>query len=534
MNLNSVEEPITRCIQRVATMWCSDTQSATFGCADREFWSYRTTRGFASGPFQHMMAGLAYFSSLEGSLNTIDHRNTALSMLDFWISARNLNGSANEWYRNEQSFCATAFGLHAACETLILLRDKMSSQQLEAFCIELSRSEQWLRERDNPLAANQQVASCTGRYVLGTLLDDQTISDWAERDLQKVRSDLEKTGFLAEYGGPDVGYTLLSMDLLVAAHQAGLSVTEPLATEVCRCLSTLMSESKYLPFELGSRATRHQFFGGIAYFSQFLPAAEEFLQRSNWYSPIVQGDALFGYDDRYFATFGFTAFARRVIFSRTELATGQTTEPRLIASRSEITSEKCGDGTLFIHTGFGCSLSWIKDATVSATHLGYVFRDAKGRRWTSLAPTDGKKQWIRFVKATDSSPLVKWETLVRFIFVLCRYSAFARVVSWLARTKVGRSRRKSTIAFSREISYDQEKLKVKDRIRFGPGTSGQISIVSEFPFYSPSSMYLNVGVLNPEQFTIHVEPECKASEVNICWELSISGSNSIEVGSQWQ
>jgi len=49
-------------LERLEALVCSDGTSRTFGCVDRDFWAYRTLRGFPSAPYQHVMSGLAYLS----------------------------------------------------------------------------------------------------------------------------------------------------------------------------------------------------------------------------------------------------------------------------------------------------------------------------------------------------------------------------------------------------------------------------------------------------------------------------------------
>ena len=234
---------------RLMTLLCLDSQSSTHGCADREFWAYRTTRGFSSAPYQHVMSGLAYLSRISRQPEADRFRWFALSVLDFWIANRNVNGSANEWYRNEQSYCATSMGLHAATEALLQLTETMSHAEVAIRSEQLRKSEQWLYKRRNPLASNQQIASCAGRFQLGALLEDKEMMTRALQSLSEITDEFNRSGYLSEYGGIDLGYLLLSIDLLSPAHKVGFTACESMVAILCDQLRSLLSVSGQFPFE---------------------------------------------------------------------------------------------------------------------------------------------------------------------------------------------------------------------------------------------------------------------------------------------
>lgn len=511
-------------LDRLDTLLCSDKSSGTFGCVDRDFWAYKTVRGFASAPYQHVMSGLAYLAEVQGEFQPKQLRLDALGVLDFWIRSRNANGSANEWYRNEQSYCATAMGLHSATETLWVLKRSLSVSELNLRCEQLRRSELWLRERSNPYAANQNVASCAARYVLGTLLADSEMQQHAVVSLRDVVGDVETKGYLAEYSGVDLGYSLLSIDLLVAAHQAGLTQCEPLVAGLCRQLSSLAGSRGDLPFVLGSRGTTHKFFGGVHYFANVLESASLLRERALETQPTAQAEAITRYDDRYLTTFGFSALVRRLIFEckqrtvRSAASSSQPVVPRLPIKRADFAG-----GSFFTHVELGYGIHFVAANGNQVTHLGYVFTDDDGRRWSTLKrPVKSDDEYV-FTLVSDTLPLKHFELGYRLLFAYCQVPFIARLVSWWARTRLGRPNKALKISFRREVVNSSASIDVRDRIRIPIKVNGVITAIESFPYHSPSLIDAKRDKANLHQFTRVIGQVSGETDLAICWRITPEG-----------
>jgi len=517
--LRAIAEKATARLMNLTSL---DSQSQTFGCVDREFWAYRTTRGFASAPFQHVMGGLAYLSRVFVQPDAERLHQLALSVVDFWIINRNRNGSANEWYRNEQSYCATSMGLHAATESLLQLRDVMPPDHVTIRSENLRKSEKWLRHRGNPLAANQQIASCAGRFQLGVLLDDQEIVVQAQQSLSEITDEFNRLGYLPEYGGVDLGYLLLSIELLAPAHSVGFTECEPLVAVLCSQLCSLLSVSHELPFELGTRGTSHKFFGGVEYFSQHVSSARRLWELTHTTSVDAQIESFEKYDDRYFATFAYTALIRRLKWSAVSNHRMVSSQASPATVSGPIQTIQSGGGTLYVHPNFGHALSWMGPQNQRLMHLGYVFTDSSGSRWTSLVQPTNDDQTYHFVEVSEASPLVSTELLVRLLFALCRIPSVARATSWWARTRAGRPQRTTQMWLQREIVNQGDSVSVIDRIRYEGKQSGVISGIQQFPFHSPSLMTLAISSLSAEMFTHRLESAAQHGEFAFHWKITSS------------
>jgi len=483
------EELTHALIDRALNLRCIDLGSPQYGSFDRDFWLYRTIRGFQSGPYQHVMAGFAYLSQSATYSATYDCIEIAKSTLSQWIRQRNRNGSANEWYRNEQSYCATAVGLHAATETALILNQNRGpdshTNELEA----LVSSARWLSSRHNPLATNQNVASAVGRWNLGRLLGDRATQEAAEASIRRVIDQFDQLGYLSEYGGIDIGYTLLSLDLLISSHSAGCEQASPLAARICDGLRNLVSKGGDFPFALGSRGTHHPFYAGVHYFSRFIPDAKELLDRLNDRHVSQQLEHVSSYDDRYLMTFGFTALAR-LLTVKANLEPKFQTQNAPVLTKHEPLLERIDlrDGTLFCNRNLGSALQFLADSHESYVHLGYSVR-INDTRWCSLSgPSGGSAQPShQFVKQSSSMPLMRFQLVFAVLETLCRIPWIASRVSWWARVKLGRSLKTQSVFFHRIIRLTATAIEIEDLI----GTedlseSLVIELLNDFPFHSPS------------------------------------------------
>jgi hypothetical protein len=482
------------------------------------------------------MSGFAYMSKITSGEDSERCRRLAITALDCWVNHLNSNGSANEWYRNEQSFCATAMGLHSAAETLFVLKDEYPVEETRRRTDTLRRSALWLTRRDNDLATNQQVASIAGRYILGILANDPEMSSRAIRDTSRVEAMFERVGYLPEYEGMDIGYTLLSLDLLAAAHRAGLSECEPLVSGVCTQLSRLAGGSSELPFELGSRGTSHKFFGGVLYFSKIVKSAQEFVETNRDLVSMSQFHDVSRYDDRYLATFGFSALARRVAFETLKnqvsryLFTGSLRFPI-----PPIMSHPFAGGMLFQNSTLGGAISWQRVGVTPLVQLGYVFSDDSGKRWTSLGQSDASPKTYGFVRMSEVMPLIRYEWASRAIFALCRIPLIAALVSRLARTRAGRPTQNISVTLKRLVNVSGEEVMVEDDVTISASVRGVLTPMMSFPFHSPSLMStLRAHAHDSEFVRVISEQTTKASvgdsgapselKVSVRWKL-VSGSS---------
>jgi hypothetical protein len=478
-------------IRRLEVMRCVDPQSPQHGSMDREFWNYRTTRGFSSAPLQHAMGAYALVSAMTTDVDHTNFASTAEHLATFWVASRNTNGSANEWFRNEQSYCATAMGLHALTETATGLRATLGLGRLQPLLDDAVSSAKWLQRRSNPLAMNQEVASVSARWSLGTLLGDTTMCERAASDFGNVLKVAEKHGHLLESGGFDIGYTLLTLDLLVAAHMNGLENTKNLAEILCDRLTGVVSKSGELPFSLGSRGTSHRFFGGVHYFARTAGWAAHLvsiLREDHLEQQAIHSQE---YDDRYLATFASTALARAATHATHDPHGSSLDRPRQSTLPEVFERLEFPSATVFCNRRLGSALCYIDSEHRTVNHLGYSITgpDPECLCTLSTGVEASGSTTHALVPVSRAMPLVQWEAAFRLITLLCRIPVIARLVSWNARARLARPAGSVRATFVRTCHVNSGELVVEDRINLSDRIrSGRITRLRFFPFHSPSAL----------------------------------------------
>ena len=157
-------------VLRALGLFDGSKTSPTYGCGDRQFWYYRTLTDFPGATWQQPMLGFAVLHNAEREDNPYagDGRVLAAARagLAFWCTAQNRDGSFNEWYRNEHSYCPTAFTAAAAAQTVLELGDRIPALEREAAVSALERAGAWLEGRFNESAMNQNAAAALALWVL--------------------------------------------------------------------------------------------------------------------------------------------------------------------------------------------------------------------------------------------------------------------------------------------------------------------------------------------------------------------------------
>jgi len=202
-------------IKRIIGFIDTDPASITFGCADRNFWHYKLN-DCSNARYQEACLILAFAYS---DKNCFLYKNDKLLglikvMINFWLIKSNRNGSVDEVYPYEQSFCATAFGAYIISETIELLNLKTDEWR-----IKLERTGEWLKKNANWHISNQIAASAIGLYNLGKLLKREDFLPESEKRVEYLIAAYDKNKYFPEYGGFDLGYCSITMSCLSRLYQ---------------------------------------------------------------------------------------------------------------------------------------------------------------------------------------------------------------------------------------------------------------------------------------------------------------------------
>src|SRR5262249_30047342 len=148
------------------------------------------------------------------------------------------SGAFDEWYRNEHSYCATAFTTFGVAEAMLRLRPFLSEDDVRGISQAISRAALWLTGRFNDLVMNQNLASCAALWNACECLDDRSLRHAFEVVWMRTLKQQDSEGWFTEYGGADVGYSLLALDLLGSLYKRGWLDAEAAARPLCRFLAS--------------------------------------------------------------------------------------------------------------------------------------------------------------------------------------------------------------------------------------------------------------------------------------------------------
>lgn len=205
--------------ERVLGLGDREVRSLTYGCFDRYYWHYKVL-DFPNARAQEIGYYLALLHSHPFAGNRFAGvpviRRWAEATVAFWYRIQNRDGSFNEWWPRERSFCATSFSSVAAAETVRLL-DLSPDRSV------FQRAAHWLSGHNNPEVSNQVAASALALRCAAEVCDDDVFAAKGEERALKVIERQHSDGFFPEYGGPDVGYHSLTVGLLAAYYRRAYS-----------------------------------------------------------------------------------------------------------------------------------------------------------------------------------------------------------------------------------------------------------------------------------------------------------------------
>lgn len=195
----------------------NDIKSPTFGCADRNYWHYKII-DYHNARYQEVALFLAFFYlNKEGFLYKNENLLALIKgVINFWFKNLNKNGSVNEVYPYEQSFCATSFTAYIITETILLLDLMDIAKEYEK---QLNTNGIWLSKNGNWHITNQIAASSIALHNLGILLKDDSLFSESSRRKNFLMRNYEESGFFSEYGGFDLGYNTITLSCLARLYQ---------------------------------------------------------------------------------------------------------------------------------------------------------------------------------------------------------------------------------------------------------------------------------------------------------------------------
>lgn len=233
------------------------------GCFDRLYWNYRIT-DFPSIWMQDgcFLLALLYTKNFNGNMFYGEKMvlEWAKKSVDFWARALHPDGSGDEMYPYERSFCATAFSACAVTEALLLIDAPIPPI--------LEKTAKWLAGQDNSQAANQRAAAALAIYNVAQLKRNRQIEQAADKMAFSLLGNQSAEGFFVEYGGYDIGYLSITLSLLARLHRKTQDEKLRIAAEhAIAFLDDKIHDDGTYDNSRCSRKTQYLYPFGLAYFS---------------------------------------------------------------------------------------------------------------------------------------------------------------------------------------------------------------------------------------------------------------------------
>lgn len=499
-------------LDRALALMDRDPGSPTHGCCDRAFWHYRTLTNFAGATWQQLMLplALAWATPRPDNPRAGDPAllEAASAALDFWASLSHGDGSLDEWYQNEHSYCPTAFTAAGAGLTILALGEALDPAIRQKAMASLERAGAWLRPRFNPAVMNQNLAAALAFTALAALTGRPEWREAGRARLTQAAASQHPEGWFTEYGGADLGYSTLALDLL-----AGCDRLDPggpaagMAGPLIGFLASLSGPGPWLPGRLGSRGAAHAFAAGAEHFASGNPQAAALagLWRAGHAAGRLAGPA--DMDDRYFAYFHLPQLALAWAWASPAAPAGALEQPTALdLPGCGFSVRRTDRGALFFCRRQGGTLAWQSADAPPLYDLGWQALAAgrgvhQSNHWQegTLTVTEGLAASAALAQASRGQPLagVRQALFVLFTSLLAA-SRPAEAFQALIKRRLIQPAARLGLALNRRAELAEGRLIISDRIERAAGCPALTGLgpAAAIAMHSPSARQEPGGVLD--------------------------------------
>lgn len=311
-------EYILKTAPKVLSQVDRDRHSKNYGDCDRNHWHLKV-RDFSSAILQQTGLTIALLYTVDFPGNVFygkeEVKEWAEGTVHYWKSIQLRDGSFNEYYPNEHGFPPTAFSLYAMCEVY-----KRLGMKDAGIAAAFRKTAKYLTTHIEEKAYNQELASITALYSAYTVLEEEWILDGLHRKLDRILKLQSAEGWFSEYGGADIGYLSVSLDMLAEYYWMSRDekVLEPLH-RVVDFLQYFVHPDTSVGGEYASRNTVYFLPNGLQVMSLLGNEAAEAMRQLLYADSTKAFYFLDAVDDRYWSHYLLHSFLRAV-----EKAGGET------------------------------------------------------------------------------------------------------------------------------------------------------------------------------------------------------------------
>jgi len=221
------------------------------GCLDKDFINKK--KNFSSPPFQYF--SINYFNFSE-KLNSKSKKKIQ-EEINFLLSLQNKDGSYDEWYKNERSFCTTSYSSFLI-SNLLLENDKLDYDFKKKLTLSLEKSFNFLKNKSNKNILNQNLAKLI--FLINFAKIDNNKNEIILSELSSHLNSVYDTVINSiehEYKGIDLGY--LTISLMLSAEilkKKNCKKTEKIFLRLLKLSKNLTLNFNYFPSYIFSRSSR--------------------------------------------------------------------------------------------------------------------------------------------------------------------------------------------------------------------------------------------------------------------------------------
>lgn len=232
-------EQVHGALPRILGSIDGDASSATHGLGDRRRWAWRAS-DFADATWQIPAAGLAILIAEELLPEWLPESTAMESSIALVEGLRRLirpDGSLEEAFPRERSWCVTAFGPLVIGEVLLRLGDGLPEATRTAWSRDIVRMQGFLmaREEAHGRISNHR-ATVVAALLMGPPGEEGPATARARAMLESLLDAEAREGWWPEYGGFDPAYQSLCMHYLSWARRH-LPESDPLRVPLADALN---------------------------------------------------------------------------------------------------------------------------------------------------------------------------------------------------------------------------------------------------------------------------------------------------------
>ena len=243
-------------LERILGFGDREPSSPTFGCYDRYYWHYK----LHDLPNARLQEAILYLSRIRPFVLEVARSSISKWIrggIEFWSRQRHSDGSVDEIYPWERSFCATAMSCQAVTAAWLNLDIRPE--------VDFTHTGHWLTVNSNADVTNQMAAACLALYRIFQITGERRFEQAAYNKFLAIARRQMSNGCYREYDGADIGYATITLSLL--GQYAQMSELQEVWDSMRRCeffLRSVVDMDGRYRYEDTSRQTQFLYPSGLA------------------------------------------------------------------------------------------------------------------------------------------------------------------------------------------------------------------------------------------------------------------------------